>query len=83
LFRDENTKDIVKKKLYEKGITALTHFVPLHDSTMGRSLGYRQGDLRKTELAGKCLLRLPLYTDMSEVDMNYIGEKLIDILEGL
>lgn len=83
LFKDESTRNIVKEKLSDRGITALTHFVPLHDSIMGRSLGYRQGDLKKSELAGKCLLRLPLYSDMSVVDMYYIGEQLMDILEGL
>lgn len=83
LFRDESTRNNVKVKLNEKGITALTHFVPLHSSPMGKSLGYRQGDLIKTEVAGKCLLRLPMYADMSEADMSYIGEQLAEILEGL
>lgn len=83
LFKDESTRNNVKAKLIEKGITALTHFVPLHSSAMGQSLGYRQGDLKKTELAGKCLLRLPIYPDMSEDDMYYVGEQLVNILEGL
>ena len=83
LFKDESTRTIVKEKLFNKGITALTPFVPLHSSLMGQSLGYRQGDLKKTEMAGKCLLRLPLYSDMSEEDMHYVGEQLMDILEGL
>lgn len=83
LFNDESTRNIVQKKLFDKGITALTHFVPLHDSSMGRSLGYRQGDLKKTEMAGKCLLRLPIYSNLSEADMYYIGGQLMDILEGL
>ena len=83
LLKDEVTRNLVKEKLFDKGITALTHFVPLHSSPMGQGLGYRQGDLKKTEMAGRCLLRLPLYADMSDPDMHYIGGQLMDILEGL
>lgn len=83
LLNNESIRNIVRNKLLEKGITALTHFVPLHTSAMGNSLGYRQGDLKKTEKAAKCLLRLPVYPDMSEADMHYIGKQLMDILEGL
>jgi len=83
LFNDEKTRDFVKLKLYERGITALTHFVPLHSSKMGQSLGYCPGDLKKTEHAAECLLRLPIYTGMSDADLNFIGEQLLDILGGL
>ncbi len=83
LFKDETIRNTVMDKLFANGITALTHFVPLHSSPMGQSLGYKQGDLKKTEIAGRCLLRLPLYSDMSEDDMHYVGEQLIGILEGL
>lgn len=83
LFNDENARNLVKDRLFEKGIAAFTHYVPLHSSLMGQSLGYREGDLKKTEMAGRCLLRLPLYADMGERDMNYVGEQLMDVLEGL
>ncbi|MGE5679016.1 MAG: DegT/DnrJ/EryC1/StrS family aminotransferase, partial [Pseudomonadota bacterium] len=62
---------------------ALTHYVPLHGSPMGRSLGYGQGELPKTELAASCMLRLPLYPDMSEEDMHYVAAQLSEILEEL
>jgi len=83
LFKDEAIRNIVKNKLLAQGIIALTHFAPLHSSPMGQSLGYKQGDLPKTEMADKCLLRLPLYPDLSEVDLHHVGERLVDILEGL
>lgn len=83
MFKDEAVRNTVKTKLMEKGITALTHFVPLHSSAMGQSLGYRPGELKKTELACKCLLRLPIYPDMSKEELHYTGEQLEGILEGL
>jgi len=83
LLKDESTRNLVRDKLLEKGITALTHYVPLHSSSMGKKLGYREGDLKKTELAGKCLLRLPLYPGMGAEDMHYVVRQLADILEGL
>jgi dTDP-4-amino-4,6-dideoxygalactose transaminase len=83
MFKDEAIRNSVKNKLIAQGIIALTHFVPLHSSPMGQGLGYKQGDLKKTEMAGRCLLRLPLYADLSEDDMHFVGERLADILEGL
>jgi dTDP-4-amino-4,6-dideoxygalactose transaminase len=83
MFKDEAIRNSIKNKLIAQGIIALTHFVPLHSSPMGHGLGYKQGDLKKTEMAGRCLLRLPLYADLSEDDMHFVGEKLADILEGL
>ena len=83
LFRNEAIRNKVKSELHCRGISALTHYVPLHGSPMGRNLGYRQGELPRTELAAGCMLRLPLYPDMSEEDMNYIGIQLAEILEEL
>ena len=83
LFKDENIRNKVKNKLSAVGISAITHYVPLHSSPMGQSLGYKQGDLGKTEMVGRCMLRLPLYPDMSEDNMHYVTRQLEDILEGL
>lgn len=83
LFRNEAIRNKVKNALLDRGISALTHYVPLHGSVMGRNLGYRQGDLPKTELAAGCMLRLPLYADMSDEDMHYVVAQLQEILEEL
>lgn len=83
IFHDGGTRDHVLKALNGRGIAASFHFMPLHGSPMGKSLGYRQGDLEVTERISRCILRLPVYSDMSNEEMAYVGEHLTNILEAL
>jgi len=61
--------------LKRAGILAVFHYVPLHTSPVGRSLGGRDGMLPVTEEASARLLRLPLYCDMTEGEVcEVVGE---------
>lgn len=80
LLKDEESRDMVIERLKEKGISAYTHFVPLHTSVMGQTLGYREGQLPVTERAGRCLVRLPIYTGMTALEMEYVMDSLEEIL---
>ena len=63
LLGDGRIRDGLMAFLKRHGVSAVFHFVPLHLSPMGRSFGYRPGDLPLTEdLAGR-LLRLPVLRD--------------------
>ncbi len=44
-----------------RGIGTAFHYLPLHLSPMGRSLGYSEGDFPVTESVSGRLLRLPIY----------------------
>ncbi len=83
LFNDAKTQAYVMKRLKEKNINATSHFVPLHSSVMGRSLGFIAEDLPVTNRIGQCVLRLPIYPDLKSVELNYIGEAITNILEDL
>jgi dTDP-4-amino-4,6-dideoxygalactose transaminase len=83
IFNKEKTRDKVISKLREREIYAVTHFMPLHSSKKGIQLGYNIGDLPITEKASNCLLRLPMYTEMSVEEMEYVIETLIQILEEI
>ena len=83
IFESEKIRDKVICKLREKEIYALTHFMPLHSSKKGIELGYNMGDLPITEKVSKCLLRLPMYTEMSVEEMHYVIVTLIQILEEI
>ncbi|MGH4138430.1 dTDP-4-amino-4,6-dideoxygalactose transaminase [Clostridium sp.] len=83
IFANEKIRDGVICKLRESEIYALTHFMPLHCSKKGIELGYNMGDLPITEKVSKCLLRLPMYTEMSNDEMHYVIVKLIQILEEI
>ena len=40
---------------------AVFHYLPLHLSKMGKSLGWKEGDCPNTEKASDCLIRLPFF----------------------
>ena len=52
--------------LRARGIAALFHYVPLHDSPAGRRYGHPHGDLAVTRAAGDQLVRLPVWVGMGE-----------------
>lgn len=83
LFNDVKARAYVMQKLREKNINTAAHFVPLHSSAMGRSLGCKAEDLPVTEHVGKCILRLPIYPELKSAELNYIGEAISNILEDL
>lgn len=81
LLRDSKTREGLMRYLKSCGIQAVFHYVPLHSSPMGRSFGYREGDLPLTEDLSARLLRLPLYPDLTEEDQLQVIERISDYLE--
>jgi dTDP-4-amino-4,6-dideoxygalactose transaminase len=53
------------------GIMAVFHYVPLHESPMGRRLS-PNASCPVTSRVSSCLLRLPFYNDLSECDQSEI-----------
>ena len=58
--------------LKAKGIMAIFHYVPLHNSPMGKSLGCDGTDLPVTVDVSGRLLRLPFYYSLSEDDVEIV-----------
>ena len=58
--------------LRDHGILAVFHYQPLHLSTVGRSLGGREGQFPVTEKAGDCLVRLPLFNTLADSEQSFI-----------
>jgi len=52
--------------LKERGIGAVFHYVPLHDSPMGRRFGRVHGSLHNTRDLSERLVRLPLWLGLEE-----------------
>lgn len=80
LLPNKNSRDNVMKKLNNTGISAVSHFRPLHSSPMGLRMGYRIEDLPLTQGLSQRLLRLPLYNGMSVKEMEYVSKNLNKIL---
>lgn len=77
---NENIRNELMEQLKKNGILAVFHYIPLHTSPMGIKLGYKEGDLPVTEEYAKRLLRLPLYPDMTDEEVKYICDMVIEKL---
>jgi dTDP-4-amino-4,6-dideoxygalactose transaminase len=60
--------------LKSKGIHAVFHYVPLHDSAMGRRVCRGAGDLRHTTRLAERLLRLPFWLGMEALQEEVAQE---------
>lgn len=59
------------------GILAVFHYVPLHTSPIGVSMGYRSGMLPISESVSDRLLRLPFYADLTQAELDNITEEIL------
>ncbi|MFA6355657.1 MAG: dTDP-4-amino-4,6-dideoxygalactose transaminase [Candidatus Omnitrophota bacterium] len=65
MLESRKVRDGLLGYLKSKGIHTVFHYIPLHLSPVGRSMGYRMGQLPVTESASGRLLRLPFYYNLT------------------
>ncbi len=80
IFESNEIREKVRLHLKSKDIQAHTHYVPLHLSDMGKSLGYSDGNLPNTEDVFKRLLRLPLHNKMTIDDAKKVVDTVLEVL---
>jgi len=64
--------------LRDRGILAVFHYVPLHSSPAGKKFGRTCGKMHVTDKVSDCLLRLPLYYEMTAEEVSFVAEKISD-----
>ncbi len=62
------------QRLKAKGIHTVFHYIPLHSSPRGQSVGRAVGDMANTDSAGERLVRLPLWLGLEEQLADVIAE---------
>lgn len=78
LLANEDVRDRLIEFLASRNIQAVFHYVPLHSSPMGQQLGYREGDFPITEDTSRRLLRLPLFNDITDQEMERVVTSIQD-----
>ena len=73
LYPDAARRDRTMAALRAEGVLATFHYVPLHSSPHGRSLG-PQPELPVTDRVASTLLRLPLHPRLSDGDVDRVVE---------
>jgi dTDP-4-amino-4,6-dideoxygalactose transaminase len=74
-------KNVDRKKLIEKmknaEIPVMVYYpVPLHLQEAFKNLGYQKGDFPVSEKLSDCVISLPMHTELTEQQQQYIGEQL-------
>jgi len=70
----EQRKELIKY-LKAHNIAAVFHYIPLHSSPAGKKYGRTiGGGLPETDRVSECLLRLPVYFDITSEEQNYVVE---------
>ena len=68
--------------LLSRKILAVIHYVPLHSSPAGMKYGRVSGELRVTEDISGRLLRLPLYYEMTDEDVEKVVSSVKEFYAG-
>ncbi len=82
LLPDRAGRDQLLDHLRAQQVYAVFHYVPLHSSPAGRKYGRAHGELSVTESASGRLLRLPLFADMQDDQVERVIEAVGGGLEG-
>ena len=72
-FRSEETLDTFLK---ENGIMAVFHYIPLHTAPAGIKFGRFHGEDKYTTKESERLLRLPMFYQLKESEVDYIAGKV-------
>jgi len=82
VFREAEQRSRFIARMREAGIVTPFHYVPLHQSPLGRSLGTDR-PLPGSERLGSCLVRLPLFFNLSDEDQGRVIDRTAEFLHGL
>ncbi len=80
---DRESRDQMARMLYGAGIISGQHYTPLHLEPMGRDLGGALGQLPVAEAASGCLLRLPLFVDLTRSQQDLVITEVHRCLDRL
>jgi dTDP-4-amino-4,6-dideoxygalactose transaminase len=72
LMEDEGTRNAAIAFFRERGIATTFHYLPLHLSPVGATLGYGPGEFPVTESVSARLLRLPIYPGLTEEEQSAV-----------
>jgi dTDP-4-amino-4,6-dideoxygalactose transaminase len=80
LLQDEETRNRCIGFFRSRGITTTFHYLPLHLSPVGASLGYAKGDFPVTESVSGRLLRLPIYPALTDEEQSHVISTMKEFL---
>lgn len=83
LVNEPGKRDKVIEKLALRGISATSHFQPLHSSKAGRKYGRAHKTLAETTRCANSIVRLPLWHGISQKEQDWVIDSLDKILSSV
>ena len=74
-------KSALEKHLKERGISAMSHYAPLHSCPMAKKLGCSDVSLPVAERMAATMLRLPIFSAITRQEQDYVCEALRDFFD--
>lgn len=79
----DGSRDSLKKYLAEKSIPSMIYYPkPLHHQKAFQNLGRTVGNLQNAEMLCKEVLSLPIHTEMTQPQLEYITGSIQDFFDG-
>jgi len=72
----EKDRDPLLDYLRRNGIGAKVYFPPVHLMPLYRKMGWKEGDLPVTEKVAKEVITLPMYPDLTRMEMDYMADTI-------
>ena len=82
VLEDEKTRNNLMDFMKVKGILSVFHYLPLHLSPMGRSMGYSDGQFLVTETMSSRLLRLPFYYELKTCEQEVVVDTIKEFFKS-
>jgi len=76
LLRNQKRKILFMNEMKKYGILTPGHFFPLHGSKMGRKFGFKMDDLPVSFSVYNRMVRLPIWPDMTNKQIDYVCDKI-------
>ena len=75
-------RDALQNHLIEKGVSSAVYYpVPLHMQVAYQDPRYKEGDFPVTEELCKTVMSLPIHTEMTDKDLKYITESVLEFFK--
>lgn len=78
IMPDAAARDRFIDHMLRKKVKTVFHYLPLHLSEVGRSLGGKEGDCPVTEDLSARIVRLPFFTTLSDAEQNRVIEAALE-----
>jgi dTDP-4-amino-4,6-dideoxygalactose transaminase len=76
----DTTRQSFRAALREREIATGLSYEPSHLTTLGRNLGWREGQFPNAERIGRETVTIPLHCGMNEADVDRVCAAIADVL---